>query len=102
MIGEELGFIGCVIVIILFLLIVYECLMMAARAKDLAGRLICTGMATLIAFQGFANIAVATGIFPIPDFPFRLSVTEAVRYISIFIGMGLVLNAGLQRVPRHY
>ncbi len=32
-IGEELGFIGCVIVIILFLLIVYECLMMAARAK---------------------------------------------------------------------
>ncbi len=37
---------------------------MAARAKDMAGRLLCTGMATLIAFQSFANIAVATGIFP--------------------------------------
>lgn len=65
--------------ILLFLLIVYECLMMAARAKDMAGRLLCTGMATLIAFQSFANIAVATGIFPIPDFRFRLSVLEAVR-----------------------
>lgn len=101
MIGEELGFIGCVIVIILFLLIVYECLMMAARAKDLAGRLICTGMATLIAFQGFANIAVATGIFLIPDFLPFISYGSS-SLISIFIGMGLVLNAGLQRVPRHY
>ena len=57
------------IVIILFLLIVYECLMMAARAKDLSGRLLCAGMATLIAFQAFANIAVATGIFPNTGLP---------------------------------
>ena len=101
-IGEELGFIGCVIVIILFLLIVYECLMMAARAKDLAGRLICTGMATLIAFQGFANIAVATGIFPNTGLPLPFISYGSSSLISIFIGMGLVLNAGLQRVPRHY
>ena len=96
-IGEELGFIGCVIVIILFLLIVYECLMMAARAKDLAGRLICTGMATLIAFQGFANIAVATGIFPNTGLPLPFISYGSSSLISIFIGMGLVLNAGLQR-----
>lgn len=101
-IAEELGFIGCVIVIILFLLIVYECLMMAARAKDLAGRLICTGMATLIAFQGFANIAVATGIFPNTGLPLPFISYGSSSLISIFIGMGLVLNAGLQRVPRHY
>ena len=56
--------------ILLFLLIVYEIrLMMAARAKDMAGRLLCTGMATLIAFQSFANIAVATGIFPNTGLP---------------------------------
>ena len=101
-IGEELGFIGCVIVIVLFLLVVYECLMMAARAKDLAGRLICTGMATLIAFQGFANIAVATGIFPNTGLPLPFISYGSSSLISIFIGMGLVLNAGLQRVPRHY
>ena len=43
--------------------------MMAARARDLSGRLICVGMATLIAFQAFANIAVATGIFPNTGLP---------------------------------
>ena len=101
-IGEELGFIGCAIVILLFLLIVYECLMMAARAKDMAGRLLCTGMATLIAFQSFANIAVATGIFPNTGLPLPFISFGSSSLISIFIGMGLVLNAGLQRVPRHY
>ena len=101
-IGEELGFIGCMIVITLFLLIVYECLMMAARAKDLAGRLICVGMATLIAFQAFANISVATGIFPNTGLPLPFISFGSSSLISIFIGMGLVLNVGLQSKPRHY
>ena len=102
MIGEELGFIGCMAVIILFLLIIYECLIMAARAKDLGGRLICAGMATLIAFQAFANIAVATAIFP-PNtgLPLPFISFGSSSLISIFIGMGLVLNVGLQRETRH-
>lgn len=101
-IGEELGFIGCVIVISLFLLIVYECLMMAGRAKDLSGRLLCVGMATLVAFQAFANIAVATGIFPNTGLPLPFISFGSSSLISIFIGMGLVLNVGLQRETRHF
>ncbi|MGN0371292.1 MAG: FtsW/RodA/SpoVE family cell cycle protein [Enterocloster sp.] len=101
-IGEELGFRGCVIVILLFLLIVYECLMIAARAKDLAGRLLCTGMASLIAFQAFANISVATGVFPNTGLPLPFISYGSSSLISIFIGMGLVLNVGLQREARHY
>lgn len=101
-IGEELGFIGCVIVITLFLLIVYECLMMAGRAKDLAGRLLCVGMAALIAFQAFANIAVATGIFPNTGLPLPFISFGSSSLISIFLGMGLVLNVGLQRETRHF
>lgn len=100
-IGEELGFIGCVVVIILFLLIVYECLMMAARAKELSGRLLCVGMGTLIAFQAFANIAVATGIFPNTGLPLPFISYGSSSLISIFMGMGLVLNVGLQRETRH-
>ena len=100
-IGEELGFRGALIVIILFLLIVYECLMMASRAKDLGGRLLCVGMATLIAFQGFANIAVATGIFPNTGLPLPFISFGSSSLISIFIGMGLALNVGLQRENKH-
>lgn len=96
-IGEELGFVGGIIIIGLFLILVLECLLMAYRARDLAGKLICTGMATLFAFQGFANIAVATGIFPNTGLPLPFVSYGVSSLISIFIGMGFVINVGLQR-----
>ncbi len=96
-IGEEMGFVGALVVIVLFLLLIYECLMMAFRAKDLSGRLICIGMGTLLAFQSFANIAVATAIFPNTGLPLPLVSYGVSSLLSIYIGMGVVLNVGLQR-----
>lgn len=96
-IGEELGFIGCVVVIGLFALLVFECLHMASRAKDLSGRLICTGMAALLAFQAFSNIAVATRLFPNTGLPLPFVSSGVSSLISVYIGIGIVLNVGLQR-----
>lgn len=96
-IGEEMGFRGSVIIILILAFVVFECLYMASRAKDLSGRLICTGMAALIGFQAFANIAVATQIFPNTGLPLPFISSGVSSLISIFIGMGLVLNVGLQR-----
>lgn len=96
-IGEELGFIGCTVVIILIALIVYECLLMASRAKDSAGMLICTGMGALLAFQSFSNIAVATGVFPNTGLPLPFISYGVSSLISLYIGVGLTLNVGLQR-----
>lgn len=96
-IGEEFGFIGAMIVIALYLLLIYECLIMAMRASDLSGRLICVGMAALIGFQSFANIAVATAIFPNTGLPLPFISSGVSSLLSLFIGMGIVLNVGLQR-----
>ncbi len=96
-VGEELGFVGSLVVIALILLIVFECLLMANRACDMPGRLICVGMATLFAFQSFANIAVATAIFPNTGLPLPLVSYGVSSLLSIYIGMGVVLNIGLQR-----
>lgn len=96
-IGEEMGFVGALIVIGLFLILVIECLLMAYRAKDLSGKLICTGMATLFAFQGFANMAVATGLFPNTGLPLPFVSYGVSSLLSLFIGMGFVINVGLQR-----
>lgn len=96
-IGEELGFIGGVLIILLYALLVFECVWIAAHAKDMAGRLIATGMAALLAFQSFTNIAVATGIFPNTGLPLPFISSGISSLLSIFIGMGLVLNVGLQR-----
>mgnify|MGYP002511868427 FL=1 len=91
---------GALIVMGLLLVIVIECLIMASRARDLSGRLICVGMATLFAFQSFANIAVATAIFPNTGLPLPLISSGVSSLLSIYIGMGVVLNVGLQRKTR--
>lgn len=101
-IGEELGFIGCVAVIVLFALIVFECLNLAAKARDLEGRILCAGMAALLAFQSFSNIAVATGVFPNTGLPLPFVSYGVSSLISTFTGLGIVLNVGLQRKVSNY
>ena len=49
--GEELGFVGTIIIILLLLFIVIECILIGRKAKDMSGRLICCGMAALVGFQ---------------------------------------------------
>lgn len=95
-IGEELGFVGCMAVLLLYLWFIYECLRMAGKARDLSGKLICTGMAALVGFQAFTNIAVATGVFPNTGLPLPFISYGVSSLVSLYIGVGLVLNVGLQ------
>lgn len=96
-IGEELGFVGSVIIIALMALLVFECLRIGSKAKDLGGRIICVGMAALLSFQTFVNIGVASGILPNTGLPLPFMSAGVSSLLSTFIGMGLVLNVGLQR-----
>ena len=99
-VGEELGFVGSVIVIVLLFLIILECILMARKAKDISGRLICCGMASLIGFQGFVNICVATGLMPNTGLPLPFVSYGLTSLVTLFLGIGFVLNVGLQ--PRKY
>ncbi len=94
--GEELGFLGSAGIIILILLIVIECLMVGLRAKDLSGRIICCGMAALVSIQSFVNIGVATKLLPNTGTPLPFVSYGLTSMVSLFIGMGFVLNVGLQ------
>ncbi len=98
--GEELGFVGSLTIIILLLLIVLECILIGRKAKDLSGRLICCGMATLVGFQSFVNICVTTGLMPNTGVPLPFVSYGLTSLISLYIGMGFVLNVGLQ--PKKY
>jgi len=99
-IGEELGFVGCAVVIALLFLTVVECIYIGSRAKDLQGRLLCCGMATWIGFQSFVNIGVNTGLLPNTGVPLPFVSYGLSSVIAIYIGMGFVLNVGLQ--PKKY
>lgn len=98
-IGEEVGFVGSVIVIALLAIIVIQCLIIANRAKNMSGRLIATGIAALIAFQSFINIGVATQILPNTGLPLPFLSYGLTSLLSCMAAMGIVLNIGLQR---HY
>jgi len=96
-IGEEMGFVGSMIVLALLLLFVFECFRMASKARDMAGKLLCTGVGTLVGFQAFTNIAVATGIFPNTGLPLPFISYGVSSLVSLYIGIGIVLNVGLQQ-----
>ncbi|MCD7709691.1 MAG: FtsW/RodA/SpoVE family cell cycle protein, partial [Clostridiales bacterium] len=94
--GEELGFVGTFVIMLLLFLIVIECIMIGRRAKDLAGRLICCGMAAFVGFQSFINICVATGLAPNTGIPLPFVSYGLTSLICLYVGMGFVLNVGLQ------
>lgn len=94
--GEEYGFAGGLVIIGLLFAISAECVRTSNRAKDLAGKVTCCGVATVVAFQSFLNICVATGIAPNTGTPLPFISYGLTSLVSLYIGMGLVLNIGLQ------
>ncbi len=98
--GEELGFIGCAAVIILLALIVMECLWIAKNSKEREGMIICCGFGGLIAFQSLVNISVATGLMPNTGLPLPFVSYGLTSLVMLYMGIGIVLNVGLQ--PKKY
>ena len=95
-IGEEFGFKGSVTVIVLLFCISLECISVARKAKDVAGTIIAASMGGLVAFQGFFNIGVATFILPTTGLTLPFVSYGLTSLISLFMGMGFVLNVRLQ------
>ena len=99
-VGEELGFIGSCIIIALLFLIVIQCILIGIRSQNLSGRIICCGVGGLIGIQSFINIGVATQLIPNTGVPLPFVSYGLTSLVSLYIGIGLVLNVGLQ--PKKY
>lgn len=95
-VGEEFGFIGSFIIVSLLFLITAECILTSRRAKEPDGKIICCGIGGLIGIQSFINVCVATGLFPNTGTPLPFVSYGLTSVVSLYIGMGLVLNVGLQ------
>lgn len=95
-IGEELGFVGCCIVIFLLLLVTGACAYIGHRSKDLEGRIVCGGVSALIGIQTLINISVATMVFPNTGLSLPFISYGLTSIVCFFIGIGFVLNVGLQ------
>lgn len=95
-VAEELGFIGGMVVLLLFALLVWRILVIGWGARDSLGTMVATGLASLILFQILVNIGMVIGVMPVTGIPLPFVTYGGSSMISILFGMGV-----LQSVRMH-
>jgi rod shape determining protein RodA len=101
-IGEEAGFIGAVVVVGLFLVLVWRCVLVAGHAKDLEGALLAVGAASLIGFHVLVNIGMATGIMPVTGLPLPFITAGGSSLLANCVAVGLVINVSIRRYKIYF
>lgn len=91
-IGEELGFIGCVILVSLFVYVAILGLRIAKNAPDRFSKLTAVGIVTWIIFQAFVNMAAISGIMPLTGVPLPFISYGGTSIIFLLVGVGILLN----------
>ena len=93
--GEELGFIGAILVIGLLGIILWRAIVIAYRADDMFGRLLATGIVAWLTFQMFENIGMTMGIMPITGIPLPFVSAGGTSMMATWIAVGLLENVRL-------
>ena len=94
--AEELGFIGCVAVIILFAIFIWRGIIIAMKAPDMFGSLLATGITSLIGFQAIINIAVVTASMPVTGISLPFFSYGGTSLIILLAAVGILLNISRQ------
>ena len=90
--GEELGFIGCSLILFLYLLIFIRAFNICRQSRDLFGRLVCIGVIAWFIFQSFENIGMAMGLMPMTGVPLPFLSYGGSSMFANLIGIGLLQN----------
>ncbi len=96
-IGEEFGFLGVFIVLLLYFLMLARMFLSVAKARDRAGVYIIFMASTLIAFQFLINVLMIIGLFPVTGVPLPFLSYGGSSLISNYIACGLILNVRMRR-----
>ncbi len=96
-IGEELGFIGAMVLLFLFCVIIYRGIAIAFSSRDMFGCLLAAGIISMIAVQIFINIGIATGIMPVTGLTLPLVSYGGSSLFITMVSLGIVLNIRLRR-----
>lgn len=94
--AEELGFFGCVIVILLFAIFIWRGILIAMKAPDMFGSLLAIGITTLIGIQAIINIAVVTSSIPNTGMPLPFFSYGGTSLVILLCSVGILLNISRQ------
>lgn len=95
-IGEELGLVGCIAIIALFVFFIITGIRIAMRAKDNYGTFLATGITSIIAIQAIINIAVVTGSMPVTGVPLPFISYGGSSLVVNLMAMGILMNISRQ------
>ncbi len=95
--GEELGFIGAMILFSLYILLLMRGLRAAGMSQDVFGRLVAVGVVIFILFQTFINVAVNLRLFPVTGIPLPFISAGGSSLVTVFIAIGLLQSVVMRR-----
>jgi rod shape determining protein RodA len=90
--GEELGFLGSVLILALYLIILMRAFAIARRTNDLFGKMVCVGVISWFSFQIFENIGMTMGLMPMTGVPLPFLSYGGSSMFATMIGIGLLQN----------
>ncbi|HLX33779.1 MAG TPA: rod shape-determining protein RodA [Candidatus Limnocylindrales bacterium] len=95
--GEELGFVGVIAVVLLFVLLLWRLLVGAWRSKDPFGMMFGSGMAAMLLFQLIVNLGMVLGLMPITGIPLPFVTYGGASLISIAAGLGILESINIRQ-----
>lgn len=90
--GEEFGFVGCILIILLLFVIIFKCFYTAKRARTTLGSYMCVGVAAMLLFHVYENVAMCIGLMPVTGIPLPFFSYGGSSILSTLLAMGLVMN----------
>lgn len=97
--GEELGFIGAMLLFALFIVLLWRALRVAELSRDMFGRLLATGMVIYILLQAFINVGVNLGLLPVTGIPLPFVSQGGSSLIALLIGLGILQSILFRHRP---
>ena len=96
-VGEELGFVGCALLLLLYLVVLWRGIRIAQDASDMFGRLLAVGITSMIAFHVLINVGMTMGIMPVTGIPLPLMSYGVSSLTTNIMAIAILLNIQLRR-----
>ena len=101
-VGENLGMIGCIVVILLLMIIIIHCVRIGLKSGRTFDMLVCIGVAAAVTFQTFINIGMNIGITPVIGITLPFFSYGGSSMVTMFAAMGLVSGIKYKLKPEHF
>jgi len=96
--GEELGFLGCMLIVTLLVIIIARCMYVGIKSNNPLGLLVCTGIASMLIAQTFENIGMCLGVLPVVGITLPFFSYGGSSIVTCFAAMGIV--SGIKMRPK--